>query len=255
MRRAIRWRAETQEGADLCHPVAVTYPVRTRGGELGLERRGGGRAPALRNEWREPLRAQRDPLAESSGRVRSNRDERRRCRKQTWLGRFISTYGWRAYALPVLVVLTAVVVYQTITGTSVPAPKQAEGPVQGPPTIGRGEHGDHRRAAEGIDTVRRRPADRDPARGRSVHRGRSQDVAHRAGRRPAGRPGHHRRSFTYTVEVEDGIDTTTFGGDEAFARMVSRDAGQSRRAGRTIRSSRSPASTRRPGSSPTSGCR
>ena len=27
--------------------------------------------------------------------------------------------------------------------------------------------------------------------------------------------------FTYTVEVEDGIDTTTFGGDDGFARMVS----------------------------------
>ncbi len=57
-------------------------------------------------------------------------------RKQTWLGRFISTYGWRAYALPVLIALTGVVVYQTITGTSAPAPKEAEGPVQGPPTIG-----------------------------------------------------------------------------------------------------------------------
>ena len=29
------------------------------------------------------------------------------------------------------------------------------------------------------------------------------------------------KSFTYTVEVEDGVDTTAFGGDEAFARMVS----------------------------------
>ena len=27
--------------------------------------------------------------------------------------------------------------------------------------------------------------------------------------------------FTYTVEIEDGIDTTSFGGDEGFARMVS----------------------------------
>ncbi len=27
--------------------------------------------------------------------------------------------------------------------------------------------------------------------------------------------------FTYTVEVEDGVDTTTFGGDDGFARMVS----------------------------------
>lgn len=29
------------------------------------------------------------------------------------------------------------------------------------------------------------------------------------------------KTFTYTVEVEDGLDTTTFGGDAGFARMVS----------------------------------
>ena len=28
------------------------------------------------------------------------------------------------------------------------------------------------------------------------------------------------KNFTYTVEVEDGLDTTGFGGDEGFARMV-----------------------------------
>jgi len=28
------------------------------------------------------------------------------------------------------------------------------------------------------------------------------------------------KTFTYTVEVEDGIDTSSFGGDEGFARMV-----------------------------------
>ena len=57
----------------------------------------------LRDDWREPLRAQRDPLGPGAGRVGPNRDRPRQWRKQTWLGRFVSTYGWRAYALPVLV--------------------------------------------------------------------------------------------------------------------------------------------------------
>src|SRR5699024_6772645 len=78
---------------------------------------------------------QRDPLAAGSGRIRSDREARPRWRKQTWLGRFVSTYGWRAYALPVLTAITAVVVYQTVTGTGAPAPVVEE-PVQGPPTIG-----------------------------------------------------------------------------------------------------------------------
>src|ERR1700749_909671 len=90
-------------------------------GPSAPDRRGGNRVPVLREDWREPLRAQRDPLAWGSGRARSNRDTSR-WRKQSWLGRFVSTYGWRAYALPVLVVLTAVVVYQTVTGTSASAP-------------------------------------------------------------------------------------------------------------------------------------
>ena len=157
---------------------------------------------------------------EDSGRARSNRDEHRRLRKQTWLGRFISTYGWRAYALPVLIALTGVVVYQTITGTSAPAPKEAEGPVQGPPTIG----------VAGTQIIGAPP------------KGLTQfDVNLPTGILPEGGPFTEvgaktwhivpgttpkvgegtAKVFTYTIEVEDGVDTTTFGGDDGFARMVS----------------------------------
>ena len=72
----------------------------------------------LRSEWNEPLRAQRDPLAEDAGRVRANRDDHRHWPRQSWLGRFVATYGWRAYALPVLAVVTVLVLYQTVTGGS-----------------------------------------------------------------------------------------------------------------------------------------
>src|SRR6185312_6890906 len=97
--------------------------------------RGTGRAPVLRDEWREPLRAQRDPLGETAGRARADRDRPRQWRKQSWLGRFVSTYGWRAYALPVLVVITLLVVYQTVTGTNGPKPAAAQ-TLQEPPAIG-----------------------------------------------------------------------------------------------------------------------
>ena len=33
------------------------------------------------------------------------------------------------------------------------------------------------------------------------------------------------KTFTYTVEVEDGVDTSSFGGDEGFARMVTETLG------------------------------
>lgn len=174
--------------------------------------------PVLRDEWREPLRAQRDPLAGGPGRARSNRDTRRQWRKQTWLGRFVSTYGWRAYALPALVAITLIVVYQTVTGTGAPAPASEE-PVQGPPTIG----------SSGTEIIGA------PPRGLTEF-----DANLPTGVLPEGGPfteaGERTwhvvpgvvpkfgqgtvKEFAYTVEVEDGIDTTTFGGDEAFAQMV-----------------------------------
>ncbi|MCW2655710.1 MAG: hypothetical protein JWR32_6686 [Mycobacterium sp.] len=174
--------------------------------------------PVLRNEYREPLRAQRDPVTGDSGRIRSNRQGRRQWRKQTWLGRFISTYGWRAYALPALAVLTGVVIFQTVTGTNAPAPPR-EGPVQGPPIIG----------AVGTAIIGAPP------------KGLTQfDANLPTGILPDGGPFTEAgpktwhlipgttpqlgqgttKVFKYTVEVEDGIDTTSFGGDDGFARMA-----------------------------------
>ena len=116
------------------------------------------------------------PITESSGRPRSNREQRRQWRKQTWLGRFVSTYGWRAYALPVLVVLTGVVLYQTVTGTAAPAPEQPDA-VRGRRRSDRaGRRSSGRR--RGADRLRREPADRGPAGGRRVHRGRREKTWH-----------------------------------------------------------------------------
>ena len=182
--------------------------------------RGSGRVPVLRDEWREPLRAQRDPLAEQPGRVRSNRDDHKRWRKQTWLGRFISTYGWRAYALPLLVALTAVVIYQTISGTSVPQVVDDAGPVQGPPTIGVASTAIVGAPPKGLTEF-----DANLPTGILPDGGPFTEAGARTWRViPGGTPQVGQgtaKVFSYTVEVEDGVDTTTFGGDDGFARMVS----------------------------------
>jgi hypothetical protein len=209
--RAARWRAGTARCAALCHPGSVTYDP---------GRRGGGRVPVLRNEWREPLRAQRDPVAGDSGRTRSNRDDHQQLRKQTWLGRFVSTYGWRAYALPVLIVLTAVVVYQTITGIGTTEPVQDAGPIQGPPTIDPVST-----AIVGAPPKGMTQFDANLPTGILPDGGPYTEAGTKTwhivpGASPKVGEGTA-KAFTYTVEVEDGIDTTAFGGDEAFARMVS----------------------------------
>ncbi len=176
----------------------------------------GDRVPVLQSERHQPLRAQRDPLGEGSGRPRSNRDQHADARKQSWLGHFLATYGWRAYALPVLVVLTAVVLYQTMAGTPVTSSHDV---LKSPPTLG----------AAGTTIVGA------PPRGLTEF-----DANLPTGILPAGGPFTESgdkswhivpgtspkvgegtaKTFTYTVEVENGIDTSSFGGDEGFARMV-----------------------------------
>jgi hypothetical protein len=186
-------------------------------------RRGGGRAPAVRNDWREPLRAQRDPVAEDLGRPRANRDDHQQWRKQSWLGNFVSTYGWRAYALPILVVITLVVIYQAVTSTGTQRPAQAVdqgAPVQGPLEIdssGTAIVGAPPKGMTEFDI--NLPTGILPDGGPVTEAGAKEwhivpGTAPKVGEGTA-------KSFTYTVEVEDGVDTTAFGGDEAFARMVS----------------------------------
>ncbi len=173
----------------------------------------------LRNEWREPLRAQRDPLADDAGRPRSNRDEHQRWRKQTWLGRFVSTYGWRAYAIPVLATITVLVVYQTVTGTDASKSAEAVGPIQGPPTIGAASTAIVGAPPKGMTQFDANlPTGILPEGGPFTEAGaKSWHVV--PGTTPKVGDGTA-KSFTYTVEVEDGVDTTAVGGDEAFARMV-----------------------------------
>ncbi|HZA09326.1 DUF3152 domain-containing protein [Mycobacterium sp.] len=183
------------------------------------EHRAVSRLPVLRDEWREPLRAQRDPVAGDSGRARSNRAGRRRWRKRTWLGRFVSTYGWRAYALPLLVALTAFVVYQAVAGTTQPA-RPREGPVQGPPTIGSMGTAIIGAPPKGLTQFDATlPTGVLPDGGPFTEAGaKTWHIV--AGAEPKVGQGTA-KVFTYTVEVEDGIDTTSFGGDDGFARMVS----------------------------------
>ena len=208
--------------------------------------------PVLRNEWREPLRAQRDPLAGDGGRPRSNRDERRQWRKQTWLGRFVSTYGWRAYALPILIAVTGLVIYQTVTGTGTEAPAVTE-PVEGPPTIG----------SQGTAIVGAPPRgltqfDANLPTGILPDGGPFTEAGNQTWRTVPGTMPQvgqgTAKVFRYTVEVEDGVDTTSFGGTRHSAGWSTRPLATPR-AGPTTRSSRSSGWTTLRRSNRTSGCR
>jgi hypothetical protein len=179
--------------------------------------RSSSHVPVLRDEWREPLRAQRDPLARGEGRPRADRD-RGQWRKQTWLGRFVSTYGWRAYALPVLIVLTSIVMYQTVTGTTAPKPA-ASVQIQGPPVIGSVGTAILDAPPRGLAAFDANlPAGTLPDGGPFTNEGdKTWHVV--PGTTPQVGQGTA-KVFRYTIEVENGLDPTMYGGDSSFAQMV-----------------------------------
>ena len=116
--------------------------------------------------------------------------------------------------------ITVLVVYQTLTGASPTGPAKAEGPIQGPPTIGAAGAGIIGAPPKGMTQFDANlPTGILPDGGPFTEAGAKTwhivpGAAAKVGQGTT-------KSFTYTVEVEDGVDTTSLGGDESFARMVS----------------------------------
>ncbi|WP_372497582.1 DUF3152 domain-containing protein [Tomitella gaofuii] len=162
--------------------------------------------------WNQPLRARWDPTF-GPQRPRARRSEREGIRRQTRLGRFVSQYGWRAYAIPVLVVVTVFVVIEAFRGggtSSADAPSlgtrfsDVNGIVGAPVADGRFDPSVPSAALP----------DGGPF---TVHgAGTFHIVPGTTGQ--VGQGTQH--VYTYTVDVEDGVDTTGYGGDQAFASMV-----------------------------------
>ncbi|AUH68257.1 MULTISPECIES: DUF3152 domain-containing protein [Gordonia] len=161
----------------------------------------------------QPLRARWDPISDS-GRSRSERVERR---KRSTLGRFVNTYGWRAYAIPVLAVLTVVLLVMTVRND--------------------GDTAVDKTAATGDDVRNTHVQDETTPIGAPT--GQIQEAALPAGALPGGGPftrkgdevyrvvrgtgdklGTAKQVYTYTVEAEKGLSPQDYGGDQAFAKLV-----------------------------------
>ncbi|MFE0028769.1 DUF3152 domain-containing protein [Amycolatopsis sp. NPDC059021] len=169
--------------------------------------------PGGRRTSAEPLRASWKPQAESEP------DEpRRKPVKRGKFGTFAKTYGWRVYALPILVVITALVVFNTATGPAEPIAQEGRtsaaaesgtgsGPKSGTavlpenpakpvnlniPTAELPKGGDFTQAGKGTFHVV-------PGSGPKIGQG---------------------KLYTYTVEVEDGIDPASYAGDDSFGNAV-----------------------------------
>ncbi|ASF13512.1 DUF3152 domain-containing protein [Nocardia brasiliensis] len=163
----------------------------------------------------QPLRARWDPTAPDEGRTRERPE--RTAKKQSALGRFVSTYGWRAYALPVLFAVTVLVIVDAVRGGD---------PIVGAAnTPGLGQLSPHTRNAGIIGLPSgdgHFPADLPtgalPQGGSFAETGAG--TWHMVPGSTAQVGTGTDSVFRYTVEIEDGVDTSGFGGDESVAKLI-----------------------------------
>ncbi|WP_040767731.1 DUF3152 domain-containing protein [Tsukamurella sp. 1534] len=180
-----------------------------------------------RPDGRAPLRAEWDPINPSggaSGDGRNRPPRERKYPKQSALTRILNTYGWRAYAVPVLAVLTILALVFTFWGNPFGADKAS-------------------------DTVTENPLSRNPNPEKTiVGARRAAGPVPQAGMLPNGGPftekgqgiwhvvpgatgqvGEGKQHvYTYQVAVEDGVDMGALGGDQTFATMIDRTLGDPR---------------------------
>ncbi len=126
----------------------------------------------------------------------------------------MSAYGWRAYAIPVLLVITILVIIDAARGGT---PSAASGdPVLGARnTEVNGIVGAPRGDGQFDVSI---PSVALPAGGPLTERGDGSFHIVPGSTEPVGKGLEH--VYTYTIDVEDGVDTVGYGGDEAYAQLV-----------------------------------
>ncbi|WP_280423165.1 DUF3152 domain-containing protein [Nocardia carnea] len=173
---------------------------------------GAGTAVERVDESRQPLVARWDPTA-----TPPPADSGPAGGKRAWLRRFAARYGWRAYALPALLALTAFVAVDAVrSGPGTPADSADPAPgVLGTPPASAGIIGAPPGDGRFPEDL---PVGALPAGGRFTENGKGTwrvlpGTSERVG-------VGEQYTFRYTVEIENGIDTRAFGGDDSVAQLV-----------------------------------
>lgn len=184
----------------------------------------GGR-PRSRPLPDQPLRARWDPT-DDNGRARVDRDAQPERKKQSSLGRFVSTYGWRAYAIPVLIILTIVLIVVTVRddGSTADASSSDVTPAAQRNTDVTKETTPVGAPTASITDVSL-PAGTLPDGGPYTQQGKKTFHAVPGASKQIGTGP---QVYTYTVEVEDGVAPSDFGGDRTFGKMVDATLANSR---------------------------
>jgi len=132
----------------------------------------------------------------------------------------MATYGWRIYAIPVLIAITVVAILQTIGDTK---GQQAGGADQAGVANQAQQPGGDGDVAPDLSEQPAVPPDLNiptaelPKGASFTQNGKSKwDVLPGGGKR-VGKGG---QLFTYTIEVEQGVDLKPYGGNDSFASLV-----------------------------------
>lgn len=141
-------------------------------------------------------------------------------RKKAGLGRLVGTYGWRVYALPVLLVITVIALFDARGGAQKPTADAAASDgspptADAPPNPGGGPSATEIPAGP-VDL--KIPTAELPKGGEFTTRGDGKWHVVPGATAPVGASGG--KLYKYTVDVENGIDSASFGGEDAFAQMV-----------------------------------
>ncbi|MDQ0377217.1 DUF3152 domain-containing protein [Amycolatopsis thermophila] len=171
--------------------------------------------PRSRRVQAEPLAASwKPPQAQLEQDPEEAREARRRRGK---VRRLVGTYGWRVYALPVLVVITVLVAFNT-AGEPAPPSNSA----QSREGVGVEDPGPEEQPAPPRDL--NIPTAELPTGGGFTQSGAM--AYHVVPVPPDGVSGKEVGSggtvYHYTIEVENGIDPSSYAGDDAFASAVER---------------------------------
>jgi hypothetical protein len=138
----------------------------------------------------------------------------------------VATYGWRLYAVPILLAVTALVLVQTVNdkdagGSATPGENTAAG-------TGDGD------VYSGGPKITEKPASKsDPNIPTADLPGGPDYLQAGPGTftvvpGTTGRLGNGGKLYTYTVEIEDGIDLAPYGGVDSFGRLVDSTLGDPR---------------------------
>jgi Protein of unknown function (DUF3152) len=205
----------TEEGrdgeGDKPQPAVKASPIRPVVTRRPLDERyrSGSRrtsAQPLAASWR-PERAGSDKTTDGG----AERPKPARAGKQRGVAGFAATYGWRVYALPVLVVVTALVVFNVARAPSGPTTAEQSpvaGATPGPPAATEGSV--HPVNPKTGTAVLPQGAPFPPS-GTGTWHGVLGD-GKKAGTGP--------KLYHYGIAVEDGIDPASYGGDDLFAKTV-----------------------------------